>query len=72
MIEDYDDGGSRSLFCRAAALLDPKTLKSSLDKANKATGGGGGTSGAVQKAKVLRQILAEVALGKGIELTRKK
>jgi len=23
-----DDGGSKSFFCRAAALLDPKALKS--------------------------------------------
>ena len=72
MIDGYDDGRSRSFFCRAAALLDPEALKGSLDKAKKATAGGGETSEAADRAKVLRGILAEVALGEGIELTRKK
>jgi len=34
MIADFNDGRSRSFFCRAAALLDLKILKSSLDKAS--------------------------------------
>jgi hypothetical protein len=42
LIENYDDGRSRSVFCRAAALLDPKTLESALDRANRATGGTSG------------------------------
>jgi hypothetical protein len=70
MIEDYDDGRSRSFFCRAAALLDPEILKGSLDKATRADGGG--TSDATDQTKVLRSILAEAALGAGIELTAKK
>ena len=72
MIEGYDDGRSRSFFCRAAALLDPKALKSSLDEAGRAVGAGGGTRDAVHKAKVLRGILAEAALSEGVELTAKK
>ena len=73
MIEAYDDGRSRSFFCRAAALLDPKALKSTLDEAKKARRAGGGrTSDAVDKAKVLRGILAKAALSEGIELTAKK
>jgi hypothetical protein len=72
MIEGYDDGRSRSFFCRAAALLDPSALKSSLTEAKKVTGAGGATSGAADKARVLREILAEIALSDGIELRRKK
>jgi len=73
MIESYDDGRSRSFFCRAAALLDPKALKSSLDEAKKAIGtGGGGAVDTVDKTKILRGILAEAALREGIELTAKK
>jgi hypothetical protein len=71
MINRYDDGRSRSFFCRAAALLDPEDLKASLDKAKKATATGG-TGDATHKAKVVRGILSDVALGVGIELTRKK
>lgn len=33
MIKNFDDGRSRSFFCRAAALLELASLKSSLDKA---------------------------------------
>ncbi len=73
MIEGYDDGRSRSFFCRAAALLDPKVLKGSLDKAKKAMGAGDGrTSDTADKAKVLRGILTEAALCEGIELKGKK
>jgi hypothetical protein len=73
MIEDYDDGRSRSFFCRAAALLDPKALKRSLNEARKATrAAGGGASDAVNKAKVLRGILAQAALSEGIEMTAKR
>ena len=73
MIEGYDDGRSRSFFCRAAALLDPKALRSSLDEAEKARRAGGGrTSDAIDKAKVLRGILAEAARSEGIGLTAKK
>jgi hypothetical protein len=72
MIEGYNDGRSRSFFCRAAALLDPKALKSSLDKAEKAMEAGGGSGDTVDKAKVLKRILADAALRDGIELTGKK
>jgi hypothetical protein len=73
MIECYNDGRSRSFFCRAAALLDPEALRRSLDEAKKATRAReGGTRDAVEKAKVLRGILAEAALSEGIELTAKE
>jgi hypothetical protein len=70
MIAGYDDGRSRSFFCRAAALLDPGMLRSSLDEARKAKGAGR-TDDRRAKAKVLRGILATAALGAGIELTGK-
>ena len=70
-IEGYDDGRSRSFFCRAAALLDPRTLQRSLDEARKAKGAGR-TDDRRVKAKVLRGILAEAALSEGIELTGRR
>jgi hypothetical protein len=72
MIEGYDDGRSRSFYCRASALLDPKALKGSLDKAKRVTETGGGTGYTVQKAKALRGLLVEAARSEGIELTAKK
>jgi hypothetical protein len=75
MIEGYDDGRSRSFFCRAAALLDPEALKRSLDEAKKATKAGGrGSSDSIDKAraKVLRGILVEAAQSEGIDLTARK
>ncbi len=69
MIDGYDDGRSRSFFCRAAALLDVETLKGSLDKAKGAMGAGDGETGdTTAKAKVLRGILTEAASCAGIEL----
>ncbi len=72
MIEGFNDGRSRSFFCRAAALLDPKALKSSLDEAEKAMKAGGGTVGTAETAKDLRRFLDEAAISEGIELTGKK
>src|SRR4030042_778479 len=37
MINNFNDGRSRSFFCRAAALLDLKNLKKSLDEAARKT-----------------------------------
>ncbi len=68
MIDRYDDGRSRSFFCRAAALLDPEGLTRSLEKARKASAG----TSDVHRARALREILAEVALGEGVELTKGK
>ncbi len=70
MIGSYDDGRSRSFFCRAAALLDPELLKSSLDQTRQAMRAGGGGARDGGKARVLRGILAEAALGQGVQLTR--
>lgn len=69
MIEGYDDGRSRSFFCRAAALIDPKALKGSLNEARKATRASGGMVNPGDRAKVLRGLLASAALAEGVELT---
>ncbi len=71
MIEGYDDGRSRSFFCRAAALLDVKVLRSSLDRAETTMQAGGGSAHA-GKAKVLRAILKDAAACEGIELKGKR
>jgi hypothetical protein len=65
MIEGYNDGRSRSLFCRAAALLDPAALERSLGEATRRTRAGDARS----KAGILKAILAEIALDQGVELT---
>ncbi len=70
MIAGYDDGRSKSYFCRAAALLDPKSVKSSLEKVGKALEGG--TSDAAGRARVLREYLVEAALRHGIDLRPNK
>jgi hypothetical protein len=70
MIEAYDDGRSRSFFCRAAALLDANALKGSLEKAKKATRtSSGATRAAVDRAKILRGTLTEAARREGVVLT---
>ena len=33
MIEKFDDGRSRSYYCKASALLDTRTLNNSIEKA---------------------------------------
>ncbi len=73
MLESYDDGRSKSFFCRAAALLDPATLRSSLVIAEKAlaTSNGGKVSTA-EKAKMLKAILVEAAAREAIDLGVKR
>ena len=63
MIETYDDGRSKAFFCRTAALLEPTALQESLHRAKSAK-----ADDIRDKAKVLRGILEEAAIGEGIEL----
>jgi hypothetical protein len=73
MIGGYDDGRSRSLFCRAAALLDPAALECSLGEATRRIKAGGLQPGdAGSKARTLKAILTETAVEQGIELTKKR
>ena len=73
MIADFNDGRSRSFFCRAAALLDPNDLKTALDKAGrKVKTDSIGQNDLKQKAKILKRIIDEIAFQKGVQLAKKK
>ena len=73
MIKNFDDGRSRSFFCRAAALLDLTGLTSSLDKATRKIKTDKIRKDDVKnKAKILRAIINEIAFEEGVELVRKK
>ena len=73
MAENFDDGRSRSFFCKAAALLDLTSLRSSLDKvAQKIKTDKTEQNGVKNKAKALKAILNEIALKEGLELVKKR
>jgi hypothetical protein len=73
MIKNFDDGRSRSFFCKAAALLDLKSLKSSLDKATRKIKTDKIRKDDVKsKAKTLKAIINEIALKEGVELVKIK
>lgn len=72
MIENFDDGRSRSFYCKAAALLDLTILKNSLDKVTqKIKTDNIKPNDTKTKAKILKSILNEIALKKGAELVKK-
>jgi hypothetical protein len=63
MIANFDDGRSRSFYCKSAALLDLITLENSLDKAiQKIKAGNIKPNDTKTKAKILKDILSEIAL----------
>jgi len=67
MIKNFDDGRSKSFFCRAATLLDLIDLRSSLDKATqKIKTDKVKQSDAKNKALILKAILNEIALKKEV------
>lgn len=69
MIENFNDGRSRSLFCRAATLLDVDNLKSSLDEAiRKMKTDQIKKIDVKSKAKILKAILNKSALEEGVDL----
>ncbi len=73
MIENFNDGRSRSFFCRAAALLDLTTLTSSLDEATRNLKADPKKQTDVKnKAKTLKAILNKNAFKEGVELTVKR
>jgi hypothetical protein len=72
LIQDFDDGRSRSFFCKATALLDINSLEDSLIKAiQKVKSVKIGSTDIKTKAKILKDILNESALKEGIVLTKK-
>jgi len=63
MIASFDDGRSRSFYCKLAALLDLTTLQNSLDKAIQKTRKDNiKPNDTKTKAKILKGILSEIAL----------
>jgi hypothetical protein len=61
MIDNYNDGRSRSFYCRAAALIDLKDLEESLEKAiQKIRSDNIKPDNTKIKAKILRDILNEI------------
>jgi hypothetical protein len=72
MIADFDDGRSRSFYCKSATLLDLGGLRDSLDKAiRKVKTDNIKPNDTKTKAKILRGILSEIALEGGVGLVRK-
>ena len=73
MIENFNDGRSRSFFCKAATLLDLKSLTSSLNKATRKIKTDKIKQNDVkQKSKILKEILNKTASKEGVELVKKK
>jgi hypothetical protein len=72
MIANFDDGRSRSFYCKSAALLDLTTLENSLDTAiQKAKTDNIKPNDTKTKAKILKGILSGNALKEGVELIKK-
>jgi hypothetical protein len=69
MMKNFDDGRSRSFFCKEVDLLDLTSLESALEEANqKIKIEKIKQNDAKNKAKILRAILNEIALKKEMEL----
>ena len=63
MLTSFNDGRSRSFYCKSAALLDLTTLENSLDKATqKVKTGNIKLNDTKTKAKILKGILSEIPL----------
>lgn len=63
MIENFDDGRSRSFFCKAAALHEVAILSSSIEKATrKINTDNTNRNDTKTKAKIFKEILYEMAL----------
>jgi len=73
MIEDFNDGISKSFFCKAAALLDITSLENSMADVNRKIKANNIKSNDIKTlAKILKSILNEVALKEGVELSKKR
>jgi hypothetical protein len=73
MIVNFDDGRSRSFYCKSAVLLDLTTLENSLNKAiQKIKTDNIKPNDTKTKAKILKGILSEIALKEGVELVKKR
>lgn len=69
MIDNFDDGRSRSFFCRAAALLDVTSLQGAYNLATDRIKADSVKPADVKtKAKILRTLLNEVAIKQDVAL----
>ncbi len=69
LLEDYNDGRSKSFFCRAATLLELKALKTSLEVADQRIEKEKIDQKDVKcKSTILKACLTDAALEEGIEL----
>ncbi|MEN6576648.1 MAG: DUF3795 domain-containing protein [Phycisphaerales bacterium] len=67
MLKDFDDGRSKSYYCRSAALLDPADLESSLAAAARTIKAEHLKPNEMKtKARILRAILDELAPSEGV------
>ena len=68
MIDNFNDGRSRSFFCKATALLDVTSLENSLDEAARRIKTANIKPDDIKtKAKILKDILNEIAVKGGVE-----
>ena len=65
MLNDYDEGRSKSFYCIAAALLSIESLEKSLNNVEK-------SDNIKTRAKNLKKILNEMASKEGVELKLRK
>ena len=69
MIENFDDGRSRSFYCRATALLDVERIDRLLGEATRRINEEKVKSSDIRsKAKILKGLLNEVAIEEGTEI----
>ena len=73
MLANFNDGRSRSFYCKSAALLDLATLENVMDKAiQKIKTDNIKPNDTKTRAKILKDILSEVGLKQGVELVKKR
>lgn len=73
MIASFDDGRSRSFYCKSAGLLDAPTLENSLDRAIQETEASNVNPGDTKaRARTLKRILVGIALREGVALANRK
>jgi len=72
MIENFDDGRSKSFFCRAATLIEIKNLNNSIEKATrKIRTDVIDQNDLKSKATIIKEFLNKAALEESVELTKK-
>ena len=73
MINNFNEGRSRSIYCIATTMLSITDLEKSVDKANqKIKTDEVGLDDVKTKAKILREILNKVALKDDVDLKLRK